>query len=78
MIQPYEVVVTVTKTCNYIIDANTSEEAESIAEQFIEEGEYGNEVFECIEDIDTNPASDYEEEEDRSFGFPATSFGTLV
>lgn len=47
--QAYKVSVQVSETREFVVDANSPEEAESIAEQWYEEGEEGNLV--SIDDL---------------------------
>lgn len=58
MKQPFEVQVTVTKTHSFLIEANTSEEACLIAEQYIEDGEKGVERLDAIESADAIPVEE--------------------
>lgn len=57
-VRPFAVVIQVTQTINYLVDARTSEEAESIAEEWLNDGESGTISETEIHEIDAFPAED--------------------
>lgn len=73
----YAVVITATVTYNYVIDANSPEEAELIAQSYFEDGEKGSEVCEAIEDIEVN---EQEQDEDAFMRLAPshTTYGSMV
>lgn len=61
MKQTFAVSAKVVKNCNYVVDANTSEEAVSIVESWLAEGETGVEELEYIDEIEATPAEGLDE-----------------
>lgn len=60
MQQTFRVTLTATREHTYEIEANTSEEAESIAEVMYDEGEEGNDVGLSVDVSDVYPIEDNE------------------
>jgi len=58
MKRPFEVRARVVKTRTFLIDANTPEEAEAIAETWLNDGEIGVEQFESLEEIEAVPVEE--------------------
>lgn len=58
MTKPFRVTLVVTTEHEYEIDANTPEEAESVAEQWFEEGEEGTTTISTVEQSEAIPSED--------------------
>lgn len=60
MYKTFRVTLTATREHSYDVEANTSEEAESIAEVMYDEGEEGNDVGLSVDVSDVYPIEDNE------------------